>query len=203
MSFSKRQIEIIEAATKLVGDKGIQNLTTKNLAAEMGFTEPALYRHFKGKTEILASVLNYYREGLQKGIKQIIDSDSSGIQKLETIMDFQFNTFSNNPAIVMVIFAETSFQYEKVLSEAVLKILTQKKKMIEEIIVFGQKDGSVRNDVNASYLASTFMGSMRFTILRWRLSNYNFNLIEEGVSLWSSTFKLLSVQKKVTNNTYL
>ncbi|MCB0409114.1 MAG: helix-turn-helix transcriptional regulator, partial [Flavobacteriales bacterium] len=47
MNYSDRQIEIIVAATKLISEKGIQNLTTKNLAAEMSFSEPALYRHFK------------------------------------------------------------------------------------------------------------------------------------------------------------
>ena len=196
MSYSNRQIEIIEAATKLVGDKGIQNLTTKSLAAEMGFTAPALYRHFKGKTEILASVLSYYREGLQKGIKEIIDGDSTGIEKLEKIMNFQFKTFSDNPAIVMVIFAETSFQYEKVLSDVVLKIMTQKKKMIEMIVSIGQKDGSIRKDIDASYLSSFFMGSMRFTILRWRLNDYDFDLINEGVSLWGAANKLLTCKEK-------
>ena len=53
MEFTNRQIEIIEAAKKLIGEKGIQNITTKNLAKEMAFTEAALYRHFKNKNEYL------------------------------------------------------------------------------------------------------------------------------------------------------
>jgi len=196
VSYTNRQIEIIEAATKLVGDKGIQNLTTKNLAAEMGFTEPALYRHFKGKTEILVSVLNYFREGLQKGIQEIVQADSTGIKKLEEIMQLQFQTFTDNPAIVMVIFAETSFQYEQALSDAVLKIMNQKKMMIEMIISIGQKDGSIRKDIDAAYLASFFMGSMRFTILRWRLNNYNFSLIHEGEKLWDAGDKMMTCNLK-------
>lgn len=192
MTYTKRQIEIIEAATQLIGSKGIQNLTTKNLAAKMNFTEPALYRHFKGKTEILVSVLNFYREGLQKGIKKIIESESTGLEKLEKIMNYQFNHLSNNPAIVMVIFAETSFQYEKALSDVVLRILTQKKQMIENVIVTGQLDGSIRNDIEVSQLASVFMGSMRFTILRWRLNDYSFNLIEDGKALWKATNTLMT-----------
>ena len=192
MSYSNRQIEIIEAATKLVGDKGIQNLTTKNLAAEMGFSEPAIYRHFKGKTEILVSVLNYFKEGLQKEIKGIIEANSTGAEKLVRIMEFQFKVFSKKPAIVMVIFAETSFQYDKKLSAVVLQILTQKKKMIEEIILSGQNDGSIRKDIEAPNLAAFFMGSMRFTVLRWRLNDYNFDLEKEGKSLCTATKKILS-----------
>ncbi len=185
MNYTNRQIEIIEAATKLIGDKGLQSLTTKNLAAEIGFSEPALYRHFKNKTEILISVLTFYRTHLQKGIKSIIDSDLSGKGKLEKIMEFQFNHFSKNPAIVMVIFAEASFQYDKKLSEMVLIILNQKKEKVGRIITSGQNDGSIREDVSASSLVSVFMGAMRFTILRWRLNEYNFSLVEEGKTLWN------------------
>jgi TetR/AcrR family fatty acid metabolism transcriptional regulator len=194
MAFTDRQIEIIKAATELIGDRGIQNLTTKNLAAEMGFSEPALYRHFKGKTEILVSVLSFYRAILKNEMSKIINGDLSGLDKLGQIMKFQFNHFNNNPAIVMVIFSETSFQYEKVLSEAVLKIMSQKKKMIEDVVKLGQKDGSIRKDCEENHLASIFMGSMRFTVLKWRLNDYRFDLINEGNSLWNTVNKLMTTQ---------
>ncbi|MBL1279814.1 MAG: TetR/AcrR family transcriptional regulator [Fluviicola sp.] len=192
MSLTKRQIEIVKAAAKLIGGKGIQSLTMKNLAAEMGFSEPALYRHFNGKTEILVSVLNFYKAILKEEMNEIVESELTGLDKLEKILKFQFNHFSQNPAVVMVIFAETSFQYDKVLSETVLKILTHKKMMIEQMVESGQKDGSIREDVEAKYLASVYMGSMRFTILRWRLNNYNFNLIADGNNLWETIKKLAS-----------
>lgn len=190
MDFSKRQIEIIESATKLIGEKGIQNLTTKNLAAEMGFSEPALYRHFKGKTEILESVLIYYKEKLGEGLKTIIHSDSYGIDKIKAMIEFQFNHFINYPAVIMVIFAETSFQYDSVLSKAVSDIMNHKRMMVSKIIQKGQEEGNIRNDISAEQLATTIMGSMRFTVLRWRLSDFNFNLIEEGKTLWN-TIELL------------
>jgi len=192
MDYSSRQIEIIEAATRLIGEKGLQNLTTKHLAAEMGFSEPALYRHFKGKTEILSSVLSFYRATLQKGLKEIVASDLSGLAKLERLLKFQFNHFANNPAIVMVIFAEASFQYEKKLSEMVLTILNNKKMMVESIIKSGQVDGSIRGDIDASSLVSFFMGGMRFTILRWRLNEYDFDLVKEGQHLWEGVEKIMT-----------
>ena len=58
--YTSRQIEIMEAATARIDKHGIQNLTIKNLAADIGLSEPALYRHFKGKNEILLSLLNYF-----------------------------------------------------------------------------------------------------------------------------------------------
>jgi AcrR family transcriptional regulator len=51
--FTDRQIEIMEAATNRISKYGIQNLTIKTLAEDIGLSEPALYRHFKSKNEIL------------------------------------------------------------------------------------------------------------------------------------------------------
>lgn len=192
MQYTARQIEIINAATELINQGGIQQLTTKALAEKMEFSEPALYRHFKNKTDILSSVLNYFGIGLKTKMTELIQSENKGIEKLKQIIDFQFEHFSNHPAIVMVIFAETSFQYEEKLSNAVQNILKNKKQRVVSIIEQGQNDGSIRSDVDVNQLASIFMGSMRFTILQWRLNNYNFDLKKEGNTLWSTIQILLS-----------
>ena len=186
MKFTSRQIEIIEAATKLIGEKGIQNLTTKNLAAEIGFSEPALYRHFKDKTEIIECILTFYMELLDLGLKSIIHTELNGIEKVKKMFDFQFDHFATHPAVIMVIFAETSFQYNSILSKAVGSIMTQKRTMVGQIITSGQLDGSIRNDIGADQLTTMIMGSMRFTLLRWRLSEFQFNLIDEGKDLWNT-----------------
>ncbi|MEZ4722374.1 MAG: TetR/AcrR family transcriptional regulator [Flavobacteriales bacterium] len=190
--YTPRQIQIINAATELINLGGIQNLTTKSLADRMDFSEPALYRHFKGKTEILSSVLNYFGYELNSKLIGLLEGKGTGFEKLKRIIEFQFEHFAKHPAIVMVIFAETSFQYEEILSDAVRNILVSKKKRLELIILQGQEDGSIRSDVDGAQLATIFMGTMRFTILQWRLSDYKFDLIQEGEKLWESLGKILT-----------
>jgi TetR/AcrR family fatty acid metabolism transcriptional regulator len=191
MEFSKRQLEIINAATDLVGEKGLKNLTTKNLAAKIGFSEPALYRHFKSKTTILQAVLMFYKQEMKEGIEALYKDNNSGAEKIKGLMEFQFNHFANKPAVVMVIFSETSFQYEATLSNTVLLLINQKKQFVENLIQLGQKDLSIRSDLNVSQLADIIMGSMRFTILRWRLNNFDFNLTKEGDELWKTIGTIL------------
>ncbi|MEJ6736733.1 MAG: TetR/AcrR family transcriptional regulator [Flavobacteriales bacterium] len=198
MDFTIRQIEIITAATELIGEKGLQNLTTKNLAAKVGFSEPALYRHFKNQRNIIQSVLIFYRLQMKSGIEKVMTNNDLGGDKIQRLMEFQFNHFSKNPAVVMVIFSETSFQYDEQLSKVVLSILTQKKTLLENIIQLGQKDKSIRADFEPSQLADIIMGSMRFTILRWRLNNFDFNLTKEGDKLWETTRKILKCPKNRT-----
>lgn len=192
MNYSSRQIEIIRTATELINERGIQQLTTKALAEKMGFSEPAIYRHFKNKTELLASILDYFGYELKNTINSLLLEKDKGIDKLKHIITYQFDHFSNYPAIVMVIFAEPSFQYEKELSNAVLTILKKKKELIVKILVEGQKDGSIRKDIEARQLATIFMGSMRFSVLQWRLTQYQHDLRSEGRKLAKTIEELLS-----------
>ncbi len=84
MEYTARQIEIINAATELINQGGIQKLTTKALAEKMGFSEPAIYRHFKNKMDIISSVLNYFGMGLKTKMTELIQSEDKGIEKVKT-----------------------------------------------------------------------------------------------------------------------
>ena len=97
MNFTTRQVEIIEASKYLIGKKGIQNLTIKNLAKKMSFSEPALYRHFKDKTEILKALLLYHREIIKSEIIKIMDSEKSSLIKIQEIFKFKFKHIEKNP----------------------------------------------------------------------------------------------------------
>ena len=66
MSLTKRQSEIIDAALKLTAEGGIQNLTIKNLGNALGITEPAIYRHFRSKSEIVRTMIGRFDEAVKK-----------------------------------------------------------------------------------------------------------------------------------------
>jgi len=192
MDFSPRQIEIIEAATKLIGETGIQNVTTKHLAEEIGFSEPALYRHFKGKTDILVSVLDFFKMKMGSGLDALLLKKKSGLEKIHQLIKFQFNMFSKNPAIIMVVFAETSFQYDKKLSGTVGQLVKHAQQLVLKMLKNGVKDGSIRNDADLEQLTSIILGSMRFNVLQWRLSNFAFDINKKGDELWQTLNLLIS-----------
>lgn len=196
MNFTNRQLDIIKKTLVLIDAGGIQNFTTKNLAEAMGFTEPALYRHFKNKTEILNSVLIHYQSELKAGMEYIFNSKETGLEQIKAVIKFQFETFKTNPAIIMVIFSEASFQNNSILLNSITSIISRKQERLQNIIEKGQSDGSIRKDVNPLNIAHIIMGTMRFTALRWKLSSYTFNLLDESTSLQQSFTTLLKSENK-------
>jgi AcrR family transcriptional regulator len=54
---TQRQAEILDRAAELVAESGLAQLTMKRLAERVGFTEPALYRHYPGKSALLVAMI--------------------------------------------------------------------------------------------------------------------------------------------------
>ncbi len=187
---TERQIEIVEAALELITERGIQGMTIKNLSKKIGITEPAIYRHFESKNEILLSVLNNFKEMAVMLSGLMENYDATAIEKITFMFTKMLELFSENPSIVSVIFSEEIFKNEEVLKDRIVEILNLHSQTIEGIIEKGQQEKNVREDIDKESLALIAMGSFRLLVKRWDLHNHNFKLSTEGE-------KLITVLKKI------
>jgi AcrR family transcriptional regulator len=191
--FTDRQIEIMEAATKRIDKYGIQELTIKNLAADINLSEAALYRHFKGKNEIMLGLLNYFILGMKERVGSLMqNTNQSSTQLLKEIFITQLNTFVKNPAIVSVIFSEGIFQFNKALSEKVSGMMKLMQDNIEKVIKKGQDEGDFNTLLGTTATTTIVMGSMRMVVLKWKLSGHKSDLIKDGTAVLNGLLKMIS-----------
>lgn len=194
--FTDRQIEIMEAATNRISKYGIQNLTIKTLAEDIGLSEPALYRHFKSKNEILLSVLEYFKMEMKSRIQSIqFKEGDSYAERLRLIFNSQLQTFTDKPAIVSVIFAESIFHFDENLSNKVAEIMDLMQNYVLENVKNGQENGQYSKVIGASTLTTIIIGGMRMTVLKWKLSGHKSNLIKDGKSVLNGILKMIENKK--------
>ncbi len=192
MSFSKKQQEIIDLSIELIADLGIQGFTIKNLSKKLGVTEGAIYRHFESKTEILYSILKAFQKECAISLSNACSSKGSAMQDIADIFKHHFNYFSEKPAVAAVIFSESIFQNNNLLSQEVYKLLKMHEEALKCIIDRGQTTGEIRNsNISNVQLVRIIIGSIRYTVTKWRLSNYEFDIINEGEILLSNLKELL------------
>lgn len=190
--FTDRQIEIMEAATLRIDQYGIQELTIKNLSADLGLSEAALYRHFKSKNEMLLGLLSYFIFEMKERIALIIaQEDKTAKEQLKEIFDSQLKTFLKKPAIVSVIFSEGIFQFNKELSDEVSTMMKLMQTHIIKLIKKGQEAGIFRDLIGAETLSTIIMGSMRMTVLKWKLSGHKSNLTKDGTKVLNGVLKMI------------
>jgi TetR/AcrR family transcriptional regulator, fatty acid metabolism regulator protein len=186
-----RQKEIIDVSIKIIAQKGIQQLTIKNISKSMGISEPALYRHFDSKMEILLAILSNFKKNIDTISANINSNNTSSIDQIESIMINHFKKFTVNPALAAVIFSEEIFQNDKRLAEQVNLIMQLNQDMIVKIIEKGQQNNEIRNDIPENQLSIMIMGTLRLMVTKWRLSKYSFDLEQEGADLLNSIKKIL------------
>lgn len=187
---TERQIQIIERSIELIANNGIQGFTIKNLSKAIGISEPGIYRHFDSKTDILIAILNNFKEMSEMMSFMIVEIEGSAIEKVKFLFSRMFEIFTEQPAIISVIFSEEIFQNEEVLKNKILEIHNIQQSNIENIIAKGQADKSIRLDIDKGTIALILMGSLRLLVKRWELNQQNFNLELEGEKLMDS-FKVL------------
>ena len=190
--FTDRQIEIMETATLRIDKYGIQELTIKNLAADLGLSEAALYRHFKSKNDIMLGLLSYFIFEMKERIATIISKeDNTPSEQLKEIFASQLKTFLMKPAIVSVIFSEGIFQFNKDLSEKVSTMIELMQTQIGAIIKKGQDEGTYLELIGSATISTIIMGSMRMTVLKWKLSGHKSNLIKDGNTVLKGLLKMI------------
>lgn len=193
--FTDRQIEIMEAATNRISTYGIQNLTIKTLAKDVGLSEPALYRHFKGKNQILWSLLDYFKTEMENRIQSSpMENAATQADKLRALFNSQLQAFVQKPAIVSVIFAESIFHYDENLSHKVSEIMDLMQAYVKNNIKEGQDNGQYRTLMGTTTLTTIIIGGMRMAVLKWKLSKYQTNLIKDGNTILEGLLKMIIKQ---------
>lgn len=190
--FTARQKEIIGVAVKLMAEGGIQNLTMKNIAREMKISEPAIYRHFESKMDILFSMLTQFKQHSSDHLRSARALSGPKLAQLETIFLEHAGRFANHPHMTAVVFSEEAFQDDTRLAEQVFSIMTAADETIAEVIAEAQRKGEIRSDVPKEHLSLMILGALRLMIKRWRLSGYAFDLHQESRQVWRSLQTLLT-----------
>jgi len=176
MGNTDRQKEIVDAALSLISGKGIQELTMKRLAEAVGISEPAIYRHFASKSDILAAVVE---EAAVSRSVSLDEARSSGLGPEETLLAFFVNhamLFTRRPAMTSVLFSEDVFRNDPVLLSRVEAIMQDTLATIKAEVAKGKRLGIFRGGLDAENGAFMLVGGFRLLVSTWQLGNHAFSL---------------------------
>lgn len=191
---SDRQIEIIEAAGKILTRSGVGGLTIKNLAKEMQFSESAIYRHFTSKEEIIIAMLNYLADDMDERYTRVINNEQDVIQKFTLLFENQFSFFDKNPHFVVAVFSDGLMEESTRINETILKIMAVKMKHLMPIIGEGQQKKIFTNAITSEEMIHIVMGTFRLLMFKWRVANFQFDIIRNGNNMVQSLLTIIKNQ---------
>ncbi len=190
MDITPRQLEIIEAAGKILTSSGVSGLTIKNLAKEMQFSESAIYRHFSSKEEIIVAMLNYLADSIDERLTSVAGS-SDPEENFKALFQEQFRFFKINPHFVVAVFSDGLMEESQLINETILKLMNVKMKHLMPIMMEGQQKGIFTNAITTEELIHIVMGTFKLQMFKWRIANFQFDISRIGENMVHSILTLI------------
>ena len=177
---SNRQLEIIEVSGKILIEKGIKGLTTKTVAAQMNFSESAIYRHFKSKEEILIALLLLLKQNMRIRLAAEIKSEKTASDNFKAVFASQFNYFKRNPHFVVAVLSDGLIDESTEIKAVILQLMQNKMQILSQILEQGKQSNEFTKEISTEDLLPIILGSFRFQMLKWKLSNFQYDISIEG-----------------------
>lgn len=194
LTMTTRQLEIINSAGKILTHQGISGLTIKNIAAEMQFSESAIYRHFKSKEDIILAMLNYMADDMKLRCERVVSQHHTATLQLKHLFEHQISYFKNNPHFVSVVFSDGLLEESERINQAIMKVMQVKYNLLLPIIESGQTKGEFNTLIQSQNLVEIVMGSFRFQMFKWKSSGFTSDIQLDGNQIIQNLIDLIQVK---------
>ncbi|MBM9604187.1 TetR/AcrR family transcriptional regulator [Desulfopila inferna] len=179
-----RKEQIIEAALGLISTEGVSGLSIVGIAGQVGIVPSALYRHFKGKDEVLDGVVEFIKRRLLINVTEVRSEVSAAPQRLRYILMRHARLLAENRAIPHVVFSDGFYTGNPRRKARVGEIIMAYLDKIEEIIEEGRQEGTIRKDIVPGTTSLLFLGMIMPAAVLGKVCGEGFDMIAHAENSW-------------------
>ena len=190
-----RKESVILTTIEIIGDLGIQGLSTKEIAKRQGISEGTLFRHFKTKNDIILAVLDYFSQYDKDIFATARQKGGTAQDSILFVIDSFATYYENYPAITVGSQLYGFLSFNPVLGEKVKEIVKMRNAFLTEIIAGGQACAELCG-TKAEALADVIHGTFNAICLKWWLANQSFSLRTQAVATVKMVLDTFIVRKR-------
>jgi AcrR family transcriptional regulator len=156
-----RKKQIMDAARKIIIKKGSEHLTIRAMAREVGFSEAAIYRHFKNKQEVLSFLMNTIMDEMLHEIINGALEYANTLDAVDSVLKHHLSAIEQRRGISFQIIAEIISLGDKKLNRKVHIKLTEYLNRLRLLFEDGARKRSIRNDIDLDAAAMLLFGMIQ------------------------------------------
>ena len=191
-----RREQIKQATFHILADQGLKGLTISSIAEKVSVSEANLYRHFKNKKEILAYAVESIGDGLKQNLKKIKNMRTKNpVTQLKKLFSLHLEYIEANNGIPHLVFSEELHKGNPDMRNRLLNAINTYACEIELLMKQGQEAGIICMEIDTHAFSFTMIGMVQISTIMWLLNNCSSSLVTEGMKLWNSLEKCMTVKK--------
>ena len=102
----ERRVHILQTLATMLEAPKNEKIPTAALAARLGVSEAALYRHFASKAQMFEALIEFIEQSIFGLINQIAAKEPNGVLQARTIALMLLNFSAKNPGMTRVLTCE-------------------------------------------------------------------------------------------------
>ena len=180
-----RQDQIVRAALGVVAAVGLKRLSLSRIAKFVGIVPSAIYRHFKGKDEVLDAALTLIRSGLMDNVKAVCRETPEALERLRRLLLRQARMIGANAAIPLVVFSDDVYAGHPARKTRWRDIIQGYLAEVEKLIRQGQRQGRIRRGIEPATASLMFLGLIQPAVILRHVRGGNLDLPAHAEKAWA------------------
>ncbi len=197
-SKSRRRGEIVRAAVDVFAERGYFSARMREVATRAGVADGTLYLYFKGKEDLLVSILEEHADAfLERARRDLLQiADPRG--KLRRVVERHLVSLGQDRALAQVFQIELRHT-RRFLRRVARGKVAQYLHLLEEIIAEGVGQGVFRDDVPPELAARVVFGAVDELVTAWVLAARPQPLAAQAETLLALVLQALAPPKGETH----
>ncbi|MBU2972589.1 MULTISPECIES: nucleoid occlusion factor SlmA [unclassified Pseudoalteromonas] len=154
---SNRKEQILQSLAQMLETNPGQRITTAKLAAEVGVSEAALYRHFPSKARMFEGLIEFIEDTLLSRINIILDNEKDTQSRMYNILMLLLGFAEKNPGITRILTGDALQGEQERLRARIQGLFEKLETQFKQVLRERKLRESKTFTIDESHLANLFL----------------------------------------------
>lgn len=155
----ERRVQILHALAAMLEQPGAERVTTAGLAARLGVSEAALYRHFASKAQMFEGLIDFIEQNVFALVDQITTREAPGHAQAAHILRALVQFAEKNPGMTRVMVGDALVHENERLQQRMNLFFDKLEGLLRQAL--GDSAGAAGAPVRASALTALAVGQLQ------------------------------------------
>ena len=165
----ERRLQILQTLAAMLEQPGAERVTTASLAAKIGVSEAALYRHFASKAQMFEGLIDFVDQSIIGLIRQVTDREPAGPVQASRIVALLLQFAEKNPGMSRVMIGDALVLEHERLQERINLLFDKIEAQLRQSL---KSQESAAPNADAPLVASLLVAFMQGRLQRFARSGF-------------------------------
>ena len=179
-----RKQQILECLAQMLEESPGARITTAALAAKVGVSEAALYRHFPSKTKMFEGLIEFIEGTIFTRINLIIADTSSVESRCEQVLSLLMTFTERNPGITRLLTGDALAGETARLRQRIIQFFDRLETQLKQLMRDAEIQDGIRTKLPANVAANSMLAMVEGRIAQYVRSEFKRKPSENWPAQW-------------------